>query len=151
LKQRSSHQTIWNCGLSAHQTHPVAIIQRAQLDPSSLTRQDVLHLQSTIGNRAVGRLLIQAPQNVSHTSSLPVAQKQPAESVFGLSVQRQEGVEEELQAKSNSSHISEVNPNLESRIQSLKRGGQSLSENDRDFFKPRFGHDFSQVRVHTDT
>ena len=69
-------------------------------------------------------------------------------------VQRQvepEEEEEELQAKATSGHISEANPNLESDIQSLKGGGKSLSENDRAFFEPRFGRDFSQVRVHTDT
>jgi hypothetical protein len=69
-------------------------------------------------------------------------------------VQRQvepEEEEEELQAKATSGHISEVNSNLESDIQSFKGGGQPLSENDRAFFEPRFGHDFSQVRVHTDT
>ena len=68
-------------------------------------------------------------------------------------VQRQvepEEEEEELQAKSNSSYISEVNPNFESHIQSLKGGGQPLSENDHAFFEPRFGRDFSRVRVHAD-
>ena len=59
--------------------------------------------------------------------------------------------EEELQAKTTSSRIPEVNPNLESNIQSLKGGGQPLLENDRAFFEPRFGRDFSQVRMHTDT
>jgi len=59
--------------------------------------------------------------------------------------------EEELQAKPESGHISEANPNLESDIQSLKGGGQPLSENDRAYFEPRFGRDFSQVRVHTDS
>ena len=58
---------------------------------------------------------------------------------------------EELQAKATSGHISESNPNLESDIQSLKGGGQPLPENDRTFFEPRFGRDFSQVRVHADT
>jgi len=68
-------------------------------------------------------------------------------------VQRQvepEEEEEELQEKATSSHPSEVNSNLESQIQSLKGGGQPLSETDRAFFEPRFGRDFSQVRVHTD-
>ena len=59
--------------------------------------------------------------------------------------------EEELQAKATSGHLSEVNSNLESQIQSLKGGGQPLSENERAFFEPRFGRDFSQVRLHTDT
>jgi outer membrane protein OmpA-like peptidoglycan-associated protein len=59
--------------------------------------------------------------------------------------------EEELQAKATSSRISEVNPNLETHIQSLKGGGQPLSEKERSFFEPRFDRDFSQVRMHTDT
>jgi hypothetical protein len=66
-------------------------------------------------------------------------------------VEPEEEEEEELQAKATSGNISEANPNLESDIQSLKGGGQPLSENDRTFFEPRFGHDFSQVRMHTDT
>ena len=69
-------------------------------------------------------------------------------------VQRQvepEKEEEELQAKATSSHLSETNPNLESKVHSLRGGGQPLSENDRAYFEPRFGRDFSQVRVHADT
>ena len=71
-------------------------------------------------------------------------------------VQRQvepeeEEEEEEFQAKATSGHLSEVNSNLESHILSLKGGGWSLSENDRAFFEPRFGYDFSHVRVHADT
>ena len=62
-------------------------------------------------------------------------------------LQRQpiEEEEEELQAKATSGHISEVNPNLEYHIHSLKGGGQPLKENDRAFFEPRFGRDFSQI------
>lgn len=36
--------------------HPAEIIQRAQIDPLSLTHADIMQLQRTIGNRAVGRL-----------------------------------------------------------------------------------------------
>ena len=71
-----------------------------------------------------------------------------------VQVQRQEETEEEeeeLQAKPNPGRISEANPNLESRIRSLKGGGQPLSENDRAFFESRFGRDLSLVRIHTDT
>lgn len=39
------------------QQHPAAIIQRATAAPESLTTADVLQLQRTIGNRAVGQLL----------------------------------------------------------------------------------------------
>ena len=43
--------------LATQQPHPAAIIQRAQQAPSSLTPGDLLQLQRTIGNQAVGRLL----------------------------------------------------------------------------------------------
>jgi hypothetical protein len=39
---------------------------------------------------------------------------------------------------------------FESRIQSLRGGGQPVPESVRNFFEPRFGNDFSQVSVHTD-
>jgi len=59
--------------------------------------------------------------------------------------------EEELQAKATSGHLSEVTPNIESHIQSIRSGGQHLPESVRAYFEPRFGYDFSQVRVHTGT
>ena len=65
-------------------------------------------------------------------------------------VEPEEEEEEEVQAKATSGHLSEVTPNLESRIQSLKGGGQPLPKSDRAYFEPRFGRDFSRVRVHTD-
>ena len=59
--------------------------------------------------------------------------------------------EEKLQTKTTSGHGIEISHNLESQIQSLKGGGQPLSENTRAFYEPRFGQDFSNVRVHSDT
>ena len=44
-----------------------------------------------------------------------------------------------------------VTPDTESRIHALQVGGQPLSESSKAFFEPRFGQDFSQVRVHTDS
>jgi hypothetical protein len=43
-----------------------------------------------------------------------------------------------------------VTPELESRLQSLRGGGQPLPPSVRNFFEPRFGQDFSQVRIYTD-
>ena len=76
--------------------------------------------------------------------------RQPIEEEEELQRQPVEEEEEELQAKATSGNVSEVNPNLESHIHSLKGGGQPLSDNDRAFFEPRFGYDFSKVRLHTD-
>jgi len=60
--------------------------------------------------------------------------------------------EEFLQAKGFSGRISQLTSNLSAQIQSLiGRGGQPLPESARAFFAPRFGHDFSKIRVHADT
>jgi len=67
-------------------------------------------------------------------------------------VQRQIEEEEEelLQTKKVSGKTSEVVPDLESRINSLRGGGRPLSKSERTYFEQRFGYDVSQVRVHTD-
>jgi hypothetical protein len=43
-----------------------------------------------------------------------------------------------------------LTPQIASQINSLRGGGQPLPETTRAFFEPRFGVDFSGVRVHTD-
>ena len=65
-------------------------------------------------------------------------------------MQPKEEEEGKVQAKTTSDRISKIDPNIESHIQSLNGGGQPLPEKSRDFFEPRFGYDFSQVRLHTD-
>ncbi len=69
-------------------------------------------------------------------------QRQPVE---------EEEEEEMLQAKESTGHRPTVTPKIHGQINSLQHGeGQPLSGSDRSFFEPRFGYDFSQVRVHTD-
>jgi hypothetical protein len=58
--------------------------------------------------------------------------------------------EEELQPREIPGQTPQVTPNLEARINAIRGGGQSLPESVRAFFGPRFGHDFSHVRVHAD-
>ncbi|MEM6353280.1 MAG: DUF4157 domain-containing protein [Cyanobacteria bacterium P01_D01_bin.14] len=59
--------------------------------------------------------------------------------------------EEKLQAKGTPGNTPEVTPAIASHVQSLQGGGQPLPTSTRSFFEPRFGHDFSHVRVHNDT
>lgn len=47
--------------------------------------------------------------------------------------------------------IAQVQPDLESRLNSTQGGGNPLPDEVRTFMEPRFGTDFSQVRVHTDS
>ncbi len=58
--------------------------------------------------------------------------------------------EEELQMKADSSKQSPAaTSSLEDRLNGSKGGGSPLSEDVRSFMEPRFGADFSGVRVHT--
>jgi hypothetical protein len=51
----------------------------------------------------------------------------------------------------SASQTPDVSPEAESYLDSGSSGGQPLSESSRAFVEPRFGQDFSGVRVHTDT
>lgn len=64
--------------------------------------------------------------------------------------EKEEEEEEILSAKAQPGHTPEVTPNLETHINALRGGGQPLPDSTRAFFEPRFVHDFSRVRVHTD-
>lgn len=73
-------------------------------------------------------------------------------------LQKQELKEEEeekkkgkIQAKEEPGQVPEVTSDLEKRLRASQGKGQPLPEETRSFMEPRFGADFSQVRVHTDS
>jgi hypothetical protein len=138
----------------------------------------ILFLQRTIGNQAVGKLIksgafqaklkIGQPGDIYEQEADRVAEQvmrmPDVSSIKDARVQRKcpkcmkglrgllgkDKKDEKLQAKGDTGQSPEVTPQTEANINSLKGGGQPLSESARAFFEPRFGSDFSQVRVHTD-
>jgi hypothetical protein len=78
----------------------------------------------------------------------------------GATVQRQQDEREEaekddeeeklMQAKAAGGPTRPVATDMETQIHSLEGGGEPLSLAVRNFMEPRFGHDFSHVRVHAD-
>ena len=58
---------------------------------------------------------------------------------------------ERLQSQSVNSHTPHVTPSIANNIRSLNGSGSPLPPTTRAFFEPRFGADFSGVRVHTDS
>ena len=68
-------------------------------------------------------------------------------------LQREEMPEEELRTKPalqrSPDGSLEAGSSIESRLNNSKGGGSPLSDDVRSFMEPRFGADFSQVRVHT--
>jgi len=57
--------------------------------------------------------------------------------------------EEALQCKPMAGNVPQLDPAVESQIRALQGGGQPLPSSERAFFEPRFGVDFSQIRIHT--
>ena len=92
---------------------------------------------------------LQSPiiQRVCSQCAEDKVQRQPLEKEE-KPLEKEAGEEERLQGKFEGAG-SEVSSGLETQIASLRGGGQSLPESARAFFEPRFGQDFSSVRVHT--
>jgi len=160
-----------------------SVLQR-QSPPATraMPSHPLLHLQRTVGNQLVGRLVqtqlkVSQPGDKDEQEADQVAatvMRMPASStVAGRTVsshtpflrlqrvcaeceeklQRQPEEEEEqaiFQPKEISAHSSEVSSNRQISLNPPKAGGQPLPESVRAFFEPRFGYDFSQVRLHTD-
>ena len=120
---------------------------------------DILTLQKSVGNQAVHRLIdsgtIQAKLTIGQPNDKYEKEAyRVAYEVMRMpepQIQRQIEEEEEeelLQAKSDG-QIPQVTSGLESRINALQGGGLPLSKETRNFFEPRFGQDFSNVKIHT--
>ncbi len=59
--------------------------------------------------------------------------------------------EQKMQRKEMNSSETTADAGLESYVGDLNSGGQALSLEARSFYEPRFGYDFSNVKIHTDT
>lgn len=157
----------WLAGDLASAAQCATVIQRQGLlhrRNDSRRVQTFLRLQRLYGNQFVQRVIaqhaIQAKLKIGQPGDIyeqeadriaeqvmkmaePPVQRQPEE-------EEEKEEEEELQMKASPGQIPDVGPDIESRINAMKGGGQPLPVSTRAFFEPRFGYDFSQVRVHND-
>jgi len=82
-------------------------------------------------------------------------QMQPLVNSITPVVQRESGEEEEVQMKSQVQRASDgssvASGNVENQLAGSKGGGSPLPDDVRSYMEPRFGADFSSVRVHTDS
>jgi hypothetical protein len=83
-------------------------------------------------------------------------EEEPAQAKLedGAQVQRQEEEpeeeeEESIQTKRVHGQTPQSDPGIAAQIRSLEGKGRPLPRSVRDFFEPRFGYDFSRLRIHT--
>jgi hypothetical protein len=122
----------------------------------------ILHLQRTIGNQAVQRLL-QADAEESAVGSagrLAISKAgdkyeqeadRIAEQVVGMPAPQLQRTARAITPliRANGSEGATANDVVTDRIASTRGGGSPLPESSRSFMESRFGMDFSQVRIHT--
>lgn len=159
---------------------PVSVCRRPeQLNSGNSLPVQIVYLQRTIGNQAVGRLMKQGVFQAKLTVSQPgdfyeQEAERVAEQVMRISepgleespagriqlpygqcagdaiTRKPEGEEDKvLLAQTIPEKALEVTAKTQARIDSLRGGGEPLPEQEKSFFEPRFGYDFSGVRVHT--
>jgi hypothetical protein len=90
-------------------------------------------------------------KRASRYDEVPSVQRICTECEDELHRQPMEEEEELLQTQEVAGKTPEVTPSMESQINSIRGGGQPLPESVRAFFEPRFGQDFSDVRIHNDS
>jgi hypothetical protein len=98
---------------------------------------------------------IQQPIQRQTEEDTEAVQMQPLVNSIIPVVQRSSGKEEEVQMKSEVQRASDgsfvASGNVENQLAGSKGGGSALPDDVRSFMEPRFGADFSSVRVHTDS
>ncbi len=101
---------------SRQQSHPASLIQRSRLDLGSLAARDILQLQRTIGNRAVGRILAGTRDGLNSQNQSAQRQVEPdKENQTGLPDKLKAGIEslsgmamDDVKVQYNSSKPAEV-------------------------------------------
>lgn len=127
------------------------------------TQSPVGQLHEMVGNQGVSRL-VQAKLRVSNPGDgdereadrvadavMRTSDHQTPNALPGGSPQKEKGEEGTIQTASEAGPSPEMAADAQEQVDSLPGGGQPLPASARAFFEPRFGHDFSEVRVHTNS
>lgn len=126
--------------------------------PNDLYEQEADRVADTVMRMPEPKVQRQPDEEKQEDDDEEVVQTKPIAGQITPLVQRQTAAEEKddeedetVQAQAAPNHTPEVTPSIAANINALKGGGRPLDPATRAFMEPRFGHDFSQVRVHTDT
>ncbi len=108
--------------------------------------------EEPIQTKALSEQITPLVQRQEEEEEEEIQTKPLAEQITPLAQRQVEEEEEALRTKKVSNLSSEVTPEIAANISALKGSdGHPLPKTVRDFFEPRFGYDFSQVRIHADT
>jgi hypothetical protein len=148
---------------------PSAILQRAALSHESLRPVEVVRMQQTLGNRAVGELLgrssssrprlqaklmVNAPGDEYEREADRVAEQVMSMPVVERAELEDEDEEPEVMTKREPAHAVsggfEAGEEFEQQLNSTSGQGQPLPPTLKQEFETRFAADFGRVRIHAD-
>ncbi len=111
--------------------------------------QPKLEVQKQEEEEAQPKLEVQKQEEEEAQPKLEVQKQEVEEVQPKLQVQKQAEEEEEpVQSKSTVNSQRSNTSKVESAIQATRGGGQPLSKSTRSHLEPKFGYDFSRVKVH---
>ena len=129
------------------ESHKDASIQRMCPEcEGELRRQPVEEEEE----EALRRQPVEEPEEEEQTLRRQALEEEEPEELRRQPEEKPEEEDETLRAKAAPGQTPAVTPGLETRVKALRGGGRPLPDATRAFFEPRFGHDFSRVRVHAD-
>ena len=139
--------------VSVHSNGPGMIQTKLKInEPGDIYEQEANRVAEQVLQMPEPRLQRQVEPDDEEEETL---QTKPLAAQIMPLIQRQIEPEEEkeeeelIQAKLTSGQAPQVSQVLQNQIHSLRGGGQPLSPPLRNFFEPRFGHDFKRVRIHS--
>lgn len=158
MPEFDGHRALSQAGLLVRRARsaPVSPQRKHRVSPDlgqqeGLSNQATQHLLRSSGDQ--GTLTVGAPADVYQGETNRVAE--PVTPLPDPRVQRQAEPEEDeqelVQAAQAPGQTRQVGSGLTSQIDALRSGGRPLSRSEREFFEPRFGRDFSHVRIHADS
>jgi len=144
-------------------------VQRSLKDPRQVRPQDVQQLQRAIGNQATIRRLDLQPKLTVGAAGDAYEQEADRTAARVLAMPEPQNPQEEKEAGGQRQALAtdltpvqrrtgadpegsfDAGTDVEASLAAGKGGGTPLPNEVRDFMEPRFGADFSSVRVHTDS
>jgi hypothetical protein len=171
-KQKDTATAVKETGKGAHQAKKDATVPGRILNPSSRYTAskgfNVIPLFSNTSHYLQTKLSVNQPgdkfeqeadtmaERVLKMDTRSVASSQTINAVTPV-VQRkcshceEEEKKKQLQRKESNANHPQVNDHMTGYLNGLHNSGAPLPQQARNYFEPRFGYDFSKVRIHTDT
>ena len=96
----------------------------------------------------VAKAIMTMPDQQLQRQAYPEEEEELLQRQVDPEEEEEELLQPRLHAAGMAGGVPAVTPALEAQIMGLQGGGQPLSAGARAFFEPRFGYDFSDVRIH---